>query len=89
MPAANNTTTSTDIDHALDIQMARAYNQDYDRLAEILGIFSPEVVAAGTAMYIYKVTGNLNSDQVGEGEEVKLSKYTVKKVPIGEHTIRV
>ena len=86
--ATPNYTTTNDIDHALDIQMARAYNQDFDRLAEILGIFSPEVVAAGTAMYLYEVTGNLNSDQVGEGEEVKLSKYTVKKKLVGEHGIR-
>ncbi len=88
MPAPENTITTNDIDHALDIQMALNYEQAYDRLAEILDIFEPEIVAAGTAMYVYKVTGNLNSDQVGEGEEVRLSKYTVKKVPIGEHNIR-
>lgn len=87
MPAPNNTIETTDIDNALDVQMGLNFDQEYDRLAEILGIFSPEVVAAGTAMYVYKVTGNLNSDQVAEGEEVKLSKYTVKKEPIGEHTI--
>lgn len=88
MPAPENLITSNDIDHSLDVQMALNFDQEYDRLAEILGIFSPEVVAAGTAKYVYEVTGNLNSEQVGEGEEVKLSKYTVKKVPIGEHNIR-
>lgn len=88
MPAPENLITSNDIDHSLDVQMALNFDQEYDRLAEILGIFSPEVVAAGTAKYVYEVTGNLNSEQVGEGEEVKLSKYTVKKVSIGEHNIR-
>ena len=87
MPAPENTITTEDIDNSLDIQMALNFDHEYDRLAEILGIFAPEVVAAGTAMYVYEVTGNLNSEQGGAGEEVKLSKYTAKKVPIGEHSI--
>ncbi|TNU89044.1 hypothetical protein FIC87_12655 [Eggerthella lenta] len=84
MPVIDNTTVASDIEHALDVQMAANFNQEYDMLADVLGIVSPEVVAAGTAMYQYEVTGALNDAEVAEGDEVPLSKYSVKKVPIGE-----
>lgn len=82
--AAANTTKAEDIEHALDVEMAANFNQEYDRLADVLGIVSPEVVAAGTAMYQYAVTGALDGAEVAEGDEVPLSKYTVEKTPIGE-----
>lgn len=84
MAVIDNTTVAADIEHALDVQMAANFNQEYDMLADVLGIVSPEVVAAGTAMYQYEVTGALNDAEVAEGDEVPLSKYSVKKVPIGE-----
>lgn len=88
MAAPDNITKAEDIAYALDVEMNLNFKQEYDRLAEILGIVSPEVVPAGTARYLYKVEGALVDGAVGEGEEVPLSKYTLKKVPIGEHTIR-
>lgn len=84
MAAITNTTMAEDIEHALDVEFAANFNQEYDQLADVLGIVSPEVVAAGTAMYQYVVTGKLNDAEVAEGDEVPLSKYDVKKVPIGE-----
>ena len=84
MAVIDNTTVASDIEHALDVQMAANFNQEYDMLADVLGIVSPEVVAAGTAMYQYEVTGALSDAEVAEGDEVPLSKYSVKKVPIGE-----
>lgn len=84
MAVTTNTTTSSDIEHALDVEFAANFNQEYDRLADVLGIVTPEVVTAGTAMYQYKVTGSLDTAEVAEGDEVPLSKYTVKKEAIGE-----
>lgn len=84
MAAITNTTMAADIERALDVEFAANFNQEYDRLADVLGIVSPEVVAAGTAMYQYVVTGKLNDMEVAEGDEVPLSKYDVKKAPIGE-----
>lgn len=84
MAVAENTTMAADIEHALDVEMAANFNQEYDRLADVLGIVSPEVIAAGTAMYQYTVTGALNDAEVEEGDEVPLSKYVVEKTPIGE-----
>lgn len=84
MAVPENTTKAEDIEHALDVQMAANFNQEYDMLADVLGIVSPEVIAAGTAMYQYEVTGSLNDAEVAEGDEVPLSKYIVDKNPIGE-----
>ena len=88
MPAPTNAITAEAIAHAMDVEMVNHFDKENNRLAEILGIFSPEVVAAGTARYLYKVEGALNNEQVGEGEEVALSKYELKKIPVGEHGIK-
>ncbi|WP_296012700.1 hypothetical protein [uncultured Adlercreutzia sp.] len=84
MPAITNTTTTEDLAAGMDIEMVMNFQQEYDRLAEILGIVSPEIIAAGTALYQFKVEGKLNTADVAEGEETPLSKYTTKKVPVGE-----
>lgn len=87
MAALTNTIKAEDIAASLDIEMGQNFKGDLDRLQEILGIFEPEVVAAGTTMYTYTVTGSLNTTAVAEGDEVPLSKYDVDKNPIGSITI--
>lgn len=88
MAALDNTITTADVVTALDVEMAANFDQEVNRLLEILGIFGVEVVPAGTALYQYKVTGSLASGTVAEGDEVPLSKYDVKKTAIGEVTIK-
>lgn len=88
MPAITNTTTTEDLAAGLDIEMVTNFQQEYDRLAEILGIVTPEIVAAGTALYQFKVEGKLSEAEVKEGEETPLSKYTTNKVPVGEVEFR-
>lgn len=88
MPAIENTITTADVVNALDIEFSEKFNQEMSRLTEVLGIFGTETVAAGTAMYQFKVTGSLSTAEVAEGDEVPLSKYAVEKVPIGEHNVR-
>ncbi len=56
-----NIITSTDIDAALSVEFIKNFNGDYDRLAEILGIFGVSTRAAGTALYQYTVSGSLNN----------------------------
>lgn len=87
MTVLTNTIKAEDIAAALDIEMIKNFNGDLNKLQRILGIFSPEVVAAGTTMYTYTVTGSLNTTTVAEGDEVPLSKYDVDKTPIGSITI--
>lgn len=95
MAAPNNLITTSDMNVALDREFILNFEGDYDRLAEILGIFAPERMAAGTALYQLKVTGTLNNEKDDngssgssyvEGDLVNLSKYTATKEPIGAIT---
>ena len=88
MAALTNTITAADIAAAQDIEMLLNFKGETDRLTEILGIFSPEVVAAGTTMYQYSVTGTINAATVAEGDEVPLSKYDVDKTPVDSITVK-
>lgn len=88
MAALTNTVTAADMNVALDQEFIANFQQDYNRLADILGIFAPEVMAAGTALYQLKITGTL-SDATGdegssgsayvEGDIVALSKFEAEK----------
>lgn len=88
MAVLDNTTKAEDLVVAQDIQFVANFQNDLDRLTEILGIFGPEVITAGTALYQYKVTGSLSAESVEEGDEVPLSEYTVTKENIGEYEIK-
>lgn len=59
--AKPNIITSADIDGALSVEFIKNFKGDYDRLAEILGIFGVETRAAGAALYQLVVSGALNN----------------------------
>ena len=59
MPQAN-TITTQDVVNALDQEFVANFDHEVEQLTDILGIVSPEIVAAGTALYQYKGTGALN-----------------------------
>lgn len=86
MAAPANIVNAAAVNASLDVEVLKNFRGQYDRLAEILGIFSPEVVAAGTAIYQTKFNGTLNNTASGtgyvEGDEVALSKFGVDKVAI-------
>ena len=88
MTALANTITAADIAKSQDIEMLTNFNDELNRLTEILGLFDPEIVAAGTAMFQYTVTGSLNTTPVTEGDEVPLSKYTVTPTQLDPITIK-
>lgn len=93
MTVPNNITTTNDIDAALSQELVLNFQQDYDKLAEILGIFNVETMAAGTALFALLVHGELNNNAPSEqhpeygssgsgyveGDLVALSKYTAQK----------
>ena len=66
----------------LDLEFLRNFTEEYDRLAEMLGLFDVDTVAAGTALFQYVVTGELNADVPGEGETTPLSLFKTQKVPL-------
>lgn len=88
MATLENTVTTAEMAKGLDREMIRVFEQENDRLMELLGIFSVETMAAGTAMYQYKVTGELSDAEVAEGDEVPLSKYKMEKIPVGDLSIK-
>lgn len=88
MAALTNTITAADIAKSQDIEMLTNFNGELNRLTETLGLFDPEIVAAGTAMFQYTVTGSLNTTPVAEGDEVPLSKYTVTPTQLDPITIK-
>lgn len=59
--AKPNIIKSNDIDGALSVEFIRNFKGDFDRLAEILGIFGVTRRVAGTALYQYVVSGKLNN----------------------------
>lgn len=88
MAALTNTITAADIAKSQDIEMLTNFNGELNRLTETLGLFDPEIVAAGTAMFQYTVTGSLSTTSVAEGDEVPLSKYTVTPTQLDPITIK-
>lgn len=84
----NQIAAAADVATALDIEMAANFNGEVDKLAEAIGLFGVETMAAGTALYQYTVEGSLSASSVAEGDEVPLSKYTLKKTPIGELAVK-
>lgn len=88
MAALENTILAENIAAAQDIEMIQNFKGDLDRLTEILGIFGPEIVAAGTTMYQYSVTGTLSATTVAEGDEVPLSEYEVEKTSVASITVK-
>ena len=88
MTVLEKTVLAENIAAAQDIEMIQNFQGDIDRLSEILGLFGAEVVAAGTTMYQYSVTGQLNATTVAEGDEVPLSEYNVVKTPVDSITVK-
>lgn len=84
MAAPANIISSQDVISALDVLMVQNFDNDFNQLAQVLGLLDVETVAAGTALYKYKVDGTLTTAAVPEGDLVPNTKYTVTKTPIGE-----
>lgn len=83
MPAPTNTTTTEQMVDGLNREMVRNFDQENDRLMEILGIFNVEVMAANTTLFMRKVEGELTTVERAEGEEVPLSQYHLVDKPVG------
>lgn len=61
MAVPENIITASDIDAALSQELVTRFRQDYDRLAELMGIIGVERRAAGTALYQLTASGSLNN----------------------------
>lgn len=96
MAVTTNTILHTDVVPALDVEFNSNFEkQTYDFIAR-LGLAEPMIMPAGTTLYQYTVTGELNNSATEdsssgtayiEGDEVALSKYKVEKNPVGSLTL--
>ena len=83
MPAPTNTITTEQMVEGLNREMVRNFDQESDRLMELLGIFDVEVMAANTTLFMTKIEGELSTEERAEGEDVPLSQYKVVDEPVG------
>lgn len=93
MAAHGNTTTKSAVVSALDIEFVQNFRGDYDRLAEVLGLFDVNKAAAGTAIYQHAISGSLLNTTTAEGSSgtayvegdfIARSKFTTTKNLVGE-----
>lgn len=92
-----NVTTSPETNVITTQQMAKVREVDFvnrfsdnilRKLIEALGVTRKVPMMEGTALYVYKTTGTLQSGVVPEGEIIPLSQYERTKSPVGEITIK-
>ena len=89
MPAKENLTMNADIQvRAREIDFVTRFARNWDHLREILGIMRPIRKQPGAVLKSKTATVELQSGDVGEGEEIPYSKSAVKETPYEEMTIK-
>lgn len=90
---ASNMTTGAETNVVTTSQMATAREVDFverftgsalGKLMEALGVARTVPMMEGTAVYVYRTSGTLQSGAVTEGEVIPLSQYQRTKTAVGE-----
>lgn len=63
-------------------------HQSLAKLIEVLGVTRKIPMMEGTTMYLYTVSGELQSGVVAEGNIIPLSQYEETKTPVGEIVLK-
>lgn len=88
MPAKTNLIMTNDIQvTAREIDFVTRFERNWEHLREILGIMRPIKKQPGAVLKSKYAEGTLQSGNVGEGEEIPYSKFTVKEKTYAEMTI--
>ena len=88
MPAKENLIMTADIQvTARELDFVTRFEQNWEHLREILGIIRPIKKVPGAILKSKYAEGTLQSGEVGEGEEIPYSKFTVKEKTYDEMTI--
>ena len=88
MPAKTNLIMSNDIQvKAREIDFVTRFERNWQHLRDILGIMRPIKKQPGAVLKSKYAEGTLQSGNVGEGEEIPYSKFTVKEKKYAEMTI--
>lgn len=70
-----------------EIDFVSRFEMSWEHLTDLLGIMRPIRKAPGTKLKSKYAAGTLESGDVGEGEEIPYSKYTVKETDYDDVTI--
>lgn len=84
MAAETNTIMQADLARVRVADFNLQFTGNLQKLTEALGVTRKIAVQEGAALKMLKVTGNLASGTVAEGELIPLSKYTTQEVAVGE-----
>lgn len=84
MAAETNTIMQADLARVRAVDFNLQFTGNLNKLTEALGVTRKIAVQEGATLKMLKVTGNLASGTVAEGELIPLSKYTTEEVAVGE-----
>jgi hypothetical protein len=85
MAAETNLITAEQIKKVREVDFTNQFAHNHlPKLMEALGVTRKIPMMEGTTLYVYTVTGTLESGNVAEGEIIPLSKYETTKTPVGE-----
>ena len=88
MPAKTNLIMTNDIQvKAREIDFVTRFERNWQHLRDILGIMRPIKKQPGAVLKSKYAEGTLQNGNVGEGEEIPYSKFTVKEKNYAEMTI--
>lgn len=83
--AEDNLITAAKMKKVREVDFTQQFtHQSLNKLIEVLGVTRKIPMMEGTTMYLYTVSGELQSGSVAEGEVIPLSAYEVTKTPVGE-----
>lgn len=77
------TTANYDVDPRA-IDLTSSFASDFQSLIDIMGIMRPIEKEMGSRLRALKVTGELASGAVAEGDEIPLSSFNVQEVDLGD-----
>ena len=84
MAAAENTIMQADLARVRVVDFNYRFVGDLNKFMEALGVTEKIAVQEGAVLKALKVTGDLESGSVAEGDLIPLSHYETKEVPLGE-----
>ena len=84
MAAESNLIVKNDVARVRMVDFNYQFTGNLNKLMEILGVTRKIAVQEGTTLKALKVTGELASGTVAEGELIPLSHYVTTEVPMGE-----
>ena len=89
MSAESNLTNAAALKRVREIDFVAQFTHgSLAKLIEVLGVTRKIPMMEGTTMYLYTMSGTLQSGAVDEGDIIPLSKYEQTKTPVGEITLK-